>query len=33
MAPALRDRIAADFIEVLKMPDVQQRIRTPASSR
>ena len=27
MAPALRDRIAADFIEVLKMPDVQQRIR------
>jgi tripartite-type tricarboxylate transporter receptor subunit TctC len=27
MAPALRDRIAADFIEVLKMPDVQQKIR------
>ena len=27
MSPALRDRIAADFIEVLKMPDVQQRIR------
>ncbi len=27
MAPVLRDRIAADFIEVLKMPDVQQRIR------
>jgi tripartite-type tricarboxylate transporter receptor subunit TctC len=27
MATALRDRIAADFIEVLKMPDVQQRIR------
>jgi tripartite-type tricarboxylate transporter receptor subunit TctC len=27
MLPALRDRIAADFIEVLKMPDVQQRIR------
>jgi tripartite-type tricarboxylate transporter receptor subunit TctC len=26
-APALRDRIAADFIEVLKMPDVQQKIR------
>ena len=27
MAPAVRDRIAADFIEVLKMPDVQQKIR------
>ncbi|MBX9827784.1 MAG: tripartite tricarboxylate transporter substrate binding protein [Xanthobacteraceae bacterium] len=27
MAPALRDRIAADFIEVMKMPDVQQKIR------
>ncbi|HEY5962757.1 MAG TPA: tripartite tricarboxylate transporter substrate binding protein [Xanthobacteraceae bacterium] len=27
MTPVLRDRIAADFIEVLKMPDVQQRIR------
>jgi tripartite-type tricarboxylate transporter receptor subunit TctC len=27
MAPALRDRLAADFNEVLKMPDVQQKIR------
>jgi tripartite-type tricarboxylate transporter receptor subunit TctC len=27
MTAALRDRIASDFIEVLKMPDVQQRIR------
>jgi tripartite-type tricarboxylate transporter receptor subunit TctC len=27
MAPALRDRIAADFIDVMKMPDVQQKIR------
>lgn len=27
MAPALRDRLAADFNEVLKLPDVQQRIR------
>ena len=27
MAPALRDRIAADFNEVLKMPDVVERIR------
>jgi tripartite-type tricarboxylate transporter receptor subunit TctC len=27
MAPALRDRIAADFIEVLKSTDVQQKIR------
>ena len=27
MTPAVRDRIAADFIEVLKMPDVQQKIR------
>ena len=27
MAPALRDRISADFNEVLKMPDVQQKIR------
>jgi tripartite-type tricarboxylate transporter receptor subunit TctC len=27
MTPALRDRIAADFIEVLKTPDVQQKIR------
>jgi tripartite-type tricarboxylate transporter receptor subunit TctC len=27
MAPALRDRLAVDFNEVLKMPDVQQKIR------
>ena len=27
MAPALRDRIAGDFIEVLKMPDVQAKFR------
>jgi tripartite-type tricarboxylate transporter receptor subunit TctC len=27
MAPALRDRLAADFNDVLKMPDVQQKIR------
>jgi tripartite-type tricarboxylate transporter receptor subunit TctC len=27
MAQALRDRIAADFIEVLKTPDMQQKIR------
>ena len=27
MAPALRDRIAADFIEVLKMPDVVEKYR------
>ena len=27
MAPALRDRIARDFIEVLKMPDVQAKYR------
>jgi tripartite-type tricarboxylate transporter receptor subunit TctC len=27
MAPAVRDRIAADFNEVLKMPDVQEKIR------
>jgi tripartite-type tricarboxylate transporter receptor subunit TctC len=27
MAPALRDQIARDFIEVLKMPDVQAKYR------
>src|SRR3954454_24928387 len=27
MAPALRDRISADFNEVLKMPDVKEKIR------
>jgi tripartite-type tricarboxylate transporter receptor subunit TctC len=27
MAPALRDRISADFNDVLKMPDVKERIR------
>ncbi len=27
MAPALRDQIARDFIEVLKMPDVQAKFR------
>ena len=27
MAPALRDRIAKDFIDVLKMPDVQAKYR------
>jgi len=27
MAPAVRDRIAADFNEVLKMPDVKEKIR------
>ena len=27
MAPVLRDRLAADFNEVMKMPDVQQKIR------
>ena len=27
MAPALRDRISADFNEVLKMPDVIEKIR------
>jgi tripartite-type tricarboxylate transporter receptor subunit TctC len=27
MPPALQQRIAADFIEVIKMPDVQQKVR------
>jgi tripartite-type tricarboxylate transporter receptor subunit TctC len=27
MAPALRDRIASDFIEALKLPDVQAKYR------